>query len=46
VEKEYDKHLHFINKRDSVFLNILAVHPNHALVKTINLFFHSAPNIV
>jgi hypothetical protein len=46
MEKEYDKHLHFINKRDSVLLNILAVHPDHALVKTTNLFSHSAPNII
>jgi hypothetical protein len=44
--KKYYNYLHFINKRDTVLLNILAVHPDHVLVKTTNLFFHSAPNIV
>jgi len=44
--KEYFNHLHFFNKRDSVLLNILAVHPDDALVKTTNLFFYSAPNII
>ncbi len=38
MEKEYDNYLHLFNKRDSVFFNILAAHPNHALVKTTNLF--------
>jgi hypothetical protein len=38
MEKEYDNYLHLFNKRDSVLFNILAAHPNHALVKTTNLF--------
>jgi len=37
--KKYYNYLHFFNNRGSVFLNILAVHPDHALVKTTNLFF-------
>jgi len=38
--------LNFFSSRGSVFLNILAIHPDYALVKMTNLFFHSAPNSI